>query len=255
MISDLVLQREQRDELPVHVFTMMSALGVDAFVTDRVGGVSGPPYDSLNLGDHVGDDATRVAENRARVAAAAGVAPSKLVVTSQVHGCDVVSATDPHRPASGDVLTLTGTTHAVAILVADCVPVILVHPGSRRLAVAHAGWRGLSRGVLAAAVGALGGDACELVVGVGPSISLETYQVGPEVAAHFVDVPNAVVADVDDRSRVDLRVVATHQLVAAGVLATQVHTTSLCTDGGELFFSDRAQRPCGRFGLIARWAS
>jgi copper oxidase (laccase) domain-containing protein len=89
----------------------------------------------------------------------------------------------------------------------------------------------------------------------GPSISAEGYQVGPEVAIHFAHLPGAVTPDVDDRSRLDLRLVATHQLLDSGVPDTSIVGCRQVTDGGEVFFSDRAQRPCGRFALVARRTS
>ena len=80
---------------------------------------------------------------------------------------------------------------------------------------------------------------------------MEAYQVGPEVARHFSDVPDAFWPDGGDRSRLDLRRVATSQLVAAGVPDGTLNASTQVTDGGEVFFSDRAQRPCGRFALVA----
>ena len=237
------LTPEQRGPLTVHVFESFRELGVDAFVTDRFGGVSTGPYDSLNLGDHVGDDPTAVEANRALVAEAAG---APLIFMRQVHGAHVRDSLLPLGEADG--LTTVGGD-ALCVLVADCVPLVVAD--SRRLSVVHAGWRGLAAGVLHAALAQFD-DPSRVCVGVGPAVSPETYQVGPEVAEMFSDVPDALRPDKGDRSRLDLRAVVSHQLRESRVPDEQVTFAQHVTDGGEVFFSDRAARPCGRFALVAR---
>jgi YfiH family protein len=229
------------------------ALGVDAFVTTRAGGVSTPPYDSLNLGSHVGDDAARVRENRRRVAAAAGVAEDDLIVVDQVHGREVVEVASARDAASAqaDALVTSSRDLALAILVADCVPVLLVDPARGRLAVAHAGWRGLVSGVLGSVLSHFERPA-DLHALIGPAIGAQRYQVGPEVAAHFTSVPGAVRHDRGDRSLLDLTRVVEYQLRGAGVDSERVSACAERTDDDALFFSDRAARPCGRFALVAR---
>ncbi len=97
-------------------------------------------------------------------------------------------------------------------------------------------------------------DASTTHVFLGPCISAEAYQIGPEVAARFADVPGALAPDVGDRSRLDLRAVALFQLREAGVPDENITMSREVTDGGEIFYSDRSQRPCGRFALVARRA-
>jgi copper oxidase (laccase) domain-containing protein len=87
---------------------------------------------------------------------------------------------------------------------------------------------------------------------LGPSISAASYQVGPEVAEHFANVPGALTTDTGDRSRLDLRAVALAQLRALNVTEEHITMASQSTDGGATFFSDRTTRPCGRFALVAR---
>ena len=111
--------------------------------------------------------------------------------------------------------------------------------------------RGLAAGVLHAALAQFD-DPSRVCVGVGPAVSPETYQVGPEVAERFADVPDALRPDEGDRSRLDLRAVVSHQLRESRVPDEQVTFAQHVTDGGEVFFSDRAARPCGRFALVAR---
>jgi YfiH family protein len=246
---------EDRGALRVHRLAEAAQREADVFVTERTGGVSGGPYASLNLGGHVGDDPERVAENRRRVAAGAGVAADQLALCEQVHGRAVVDADAGWAGAAGDALLTRDADLAIAVLVADCVPVVLVAPGPHRLAVAHAGWRGLDAGVLAATLEALDADGDEVLAGIGPSISRSRYQVGPEVAERFAHVAGAVHPDTGDRRRLDLEVIARAQLVALGVPDQSIVAIAHTTDEGDRFFSDRAARPCGRFALVARWGS
>ena len=254
MPNDVVLRAEQRGPLTVYPVESARALGVEAFVTDRFGGASAAPYDTLNLGDHVGDQIEDVEENRRRVASAAGVDVTRLVTVRQVHEADVLDASLVTPPSEADALVSDRPDLALAMLVADCIPLLMVDGSTQRFAVVHAGWRGLRRGVLANALRYFD-DAATLHVFLGPCISREGYQVGPEVARHFRDVPGALVADVADRSRLDLRHVATDQLIHLGVHDEAIERSQQVTDGGELFFSDRAARPCGRFALVAKRAS
>ncbi len=251
MPVDVELTPQRRGPLTVHVLEAVAPLGVDCFVTDRAGGVSIAPYDTLNLGDHVGDVAASVLENRRRVAAAAGVDADRLLIASQVHGAEVTVVDGPIDDLTSDGLVTDDSSVALVILVADCVPVMLVDPGSGRVGVVHAGWRGLDRDVLGRALAHFPQPE-RLHALIGPAISRAGYQVGPEVAERFRDVPGALESDEADRSRLDLRQVAVHQLLTRGVPSDAIYVTREVTDGGGQFFSDRAARPCGRFGLIAR---
>jgi polyphenol oxidase len=230
----------------------LSLLGVDAFVTDRFGGVSTGPYDSLNLGEHVGDRNDHVRENRERVARAAGVEFERFVTVRQVHGDRVLDATLATPSDEADALVSDDPSLAIAMLVADCVPIVLADESSGKVAVAHAGWRGLAAGVIARTLDLL--SPLETHVFIGPSISKEGYQVGPEVAEHFAHIEGALFADGGDRSRLDLRLIAMRQLLDAGVKDDRISLSREVTDGGAMFYSDRAQRPCGRFSVVARRA-
>jgi polyphenol oxidase len=249
--SHVTLSAQTRGALTVYPLERARAFGVDAFITDRFGGVSVEPYDSLNLAYHVGDHRQAVDENRRRVAAAIDIAESQLVTVRQVHGADVLDAAVVTPSSEADALIYEDRDLALAMLVADCLPLLLVDASSPRFAVVHAGWRGLRAGVIARALTQFS-SLESLYAFVGPSISLEAYQVGPDVAQYFEGVPDALCPDGGDRSRLDLRRVATSQLLEAGVLEDHVESSAQVTDGGEVFFSDRAQRPCGRFALVAR---
>jgi hypothetical protein len=249
--AEVTLTPKERGPLNVYPIEFARHFGVQAFVTDRSGGVSPAPYESLNLGDHVQDDPTNVQENRRRVAEAMGVDENRLIIVNQVHGRDVVQANDVTAESSGDVIVDFGDGFAVAVLVADCLPILLVDEDSPTLAVIHAGWRGLQNNVLESAMESFEHrDAVHAFLG--PSISSSAYQIGPEVAEHFTNVPGAVTPDANDRSRLDLRAVAVAQLLALSVTDDHITVATQTTDGGATFFSDRAQRPCGRFALVAR---
>lgn len=235
----------QRGDLTVHVVPGFADLGVDAFVTDRFGGVSTGPYGELNLGGHVGDEPAAVAVNRDRVATVAG---GPLTIVRQVHGATVATASSVRDTTEADAIVTSGN-EVLAIMVADCVPLVMAD--AHHVAVVHAGWRGLVAGVIPAALTRFAVPD-DVWVGVGPCVSPATYQVGPEVADHFVSIDGAVRPDRDDRSRLDLRAVVAHQLRVAGVPPGSITVSASVTDGGEMFFSDRAARPCGRFALVAR---
>lgn len=251
MPVELTLSAKPRGVLTVYPIEFARHFGVQAFLTDRSGGVSPAPYDSLNLGDHVDDDPANVQENRRRVAEAIGVDASRLVIINQVHGRDVVIANRATADSAGDVLIDFGDEFAVAVLVADCLPILLVDEDSPTLAVVHAGWKGLQQNVLESALENFDHhDAVHAFLG--PCISAAAYQVGPEVAEHFSTITGAVTADTGDRSLLDLRAVAVAQLLALKVTDHHITIAAQSTDGGTTFFSDRAQRPCGRFALVAR---
>ena len=131
------------------------------------------------------------------------------------------------------------------------MPILIVDEDSPTLAVAHAGWRGLQSNVLESALEHFEHhDAVHVFLG--PCISGASYQVGPDVAEHFTSVPGALTPDTADKSMLDLRAVAVAQLLALGIAESHIVVAQQSTDGGTTFFSDRAQRPCGRFALVAR---
>jgi len=247
----LTLAREQRGDLIVHRATSLNQFGVDAFVTDRFGGVSRGPYESLNLALHVGDDPHHVQQNRGRVADALGVSTDHLVFVEQVHGDRVADARIGTPLETADGLFTSSAQLALAILVADCVPILLVDGDSRDFALVHAGWRGLRGEVLKNAVDRFS-DPASVHALLGPSISARRYQVGPDVAEYFRDLPGAVHADLGDRSLLDLRTVAALLLVGLGLRDDHVAVCEESTDNATTYYSARAQQPCGRFALVAR---
>jgi YfiH family protein len=246
--------------------------GVTAVVSTRHGGVSVGSYDSLNLGDHVGDDHEAVLENRRRLSAALGV--DRLTVADQRHGdrvavVDGASAGRGHEGVADSVRAFPATDAmitdvpgaALTILVADCAPVLLFDPVRRAIGVAHSGRAGTVRGVLpktveamAATFGSVPGD---LLVGIGPAIGAASYEIGDAQAAEVTAAFGAAGARLLRPTRpahctLDLAGALRIQLRAAGVADVNVHDMAVDTRAAtDEFFSDRAARPCGRFMAAA----
>jgi YfiH family protein len=166
---------------------------VGALMSTRAGGVSLPPWDSLNLGDAVGDQAAAVAENRRRFAAAIGAQPIWL---RQVHGSRVVRASAAlvgDEAPQADAAWTDEPGVACVVQVADCLPLLLAAPDGRAVAAAHAGWRGLAEGVVEAALAALcagaGCDAADVAAWLGPCIGPQRFEVGADVLQAFGESP------------------------------------------------------------------
>jgi polyphenol oxidase len=256
--------------------------GAAAAVTARSGGVSAGPYATLNLSFSVGDDPGCVLENRRRLAAAFGADPGDFVFARQVHGAGVSvvagadrgsgalciddaigSVGEAGRAGGADALVTASPGVVLAILTADCVPIVLHDPVAGVLACVHAGWRGTVAGVTAAAIAAmqgLGARPSDVIAGIGPAIGADRYQVGPDVheavrRSSGPAAPGFIRPDPSAPGRwlLDLPSANRHALREAGVPGPQIHTTGLVT--GPVpghFFSDRTARPCGRLALVAR---
>jgi len=249
----------------------LDATGITAAVTARDGGASAGPYATLNLSLSVGDDPAAVAENRRRLAAGFGARPADFVFAGQVHGAGVrvvgqadrgsgAFSLDDVIPAT-DALVTSSPGVVLAILTADCVPIVLHDPVAGVLACVHAGWRGTVARVSAAAVAAmqaLGSRPADVIAGIGPAIPAARYQVGPDVhravTQAFGSAPFIRPDAIPDRWRLDLWSANRLVLTEAGVPAPHIHVTDIPTGptGPNYFFSDRSARPCGRLALIAR---
>lgn len=218
-----------------------------AFSTRR-GGVSAPPFDSLNLGRSTVDRPGAVAENRARFLAALGLSPARLATAGQVHGARVVEATAPgHQPGCDALLTRVPGL-VLAVTTADCMSLLYVAPGA--VAAAHAGWRGTAEGMPAATLAALCASAgCrpeQVHVHIGPCIRGCCYEVGDEVASRF---PAAALRPGAGRPRLDLPSAARLALESQGMPAANVHDTGACSAcEPHWYFSHR--RDAGRTGRL-----
>lgn len=235
-----------------------AAPGVGALMTTRLGGVSQPPWDSLNLGPASGDARACVDENRARLAAATHARPAYL---RQVHGARVVhiDAASLDAPApDADAAWTDAPGIACTVLVADCLPVLFAAPDGRAVAAAHAGWRGLAAGVLENTVQALceGArcDACALSAWLGPCIGPREFEVGVDVLQAFgapaeaADRPHFRYqprADGQPRWRADLAGLARDKLRALGL--QRISGGGWCTvEERSRFFSFRRDGVTGR---------
>jgi YfiH family protein len=203
--------------------------------TTRTGGVSEAPYDSLNLTVGTGDDHRRVEENRRLACEAVGVSGESLAFNRQVHSPLVHRARAGARGEPGDGLWTDEPGVSMLAMSADCLPIAVARTDGRpALALLHAGWRGLSGGVVAAGVAALCADSsrtARLAAVVGPAIGPCCYEVGPEVSALFDP-------DLTRGRKLDLWAAAERALHSAGV--ERVERVDLCTRcHPELFFSHR----------------
>jgi YfiH family protein len=227
-----------------------------AAFTTRLGGVSEPPFDRLNLGILTEDEDAAVLENRRRLAAALGLDPEQVLIGLQVHGSDLLFHSQPQRSSryaepggelpevDGHVVERAGL--APLVLTADCLPVALSGPGG--VAMLHCGWRGLAAGIIAS-----GAEAVQATdAAIGPGIGGCCYEVGEEVLDAFAELGPGIA----DGRLLDLAEVARRLLAGAGV--TRIETAGLCTScEPELFFSHRRDRGrTGRQGGIAwiEWA-
>jgi YfiH family protein len=227
--------------------------GVKAVATTRRGGVSLPPYDSLNLGANTDDDPSGVAANRQRLCERAGL-PEAPRWLRQVHGTRVVAARDviPDN-TEADAQWTAEVGVVLAVLTADCLPVVLCDDAGGEIAVAHAGWRGLSAGILEATAATFARPPERLMAWLGPAIGPQRYEVGDAVRDAFLAAdPAAEAAFRPARPGhwwADLYQLARQRLAAAGVAA--VYGGGLCTAGEpERFFSHRRDGPTGRLGTL-----
>ena len=223
--------------------------GVRACVTTRAGGVSVAPFDSFNLGDHVGDDPVAVAHNRHRLTHIFDVQPAWL---SQVHGVVVAPAT-PGQIAEADASWTATPGIACTVMTADCLPALFCDRAGTRVAAAHAGWRGLAAGVLEAAAQSLNVEPQDILVWLGPAIGPKAFEVGGEVREAFVkDLPDAAAAFVpsinEGRYMADIYELARLRLARCGI--TAVYGGGFCTVTDPRFFSYRRSSRTGRFASL-----
>lgn len=222
--------------------------GARAAFSTRAGGVSEPPYDSLNVAIKTGDEPGRVVDNRRRLVAALGLAPENVLMGHQVHGAELLRHDQAQRPrVYADVVPSPDDVDAHAtnepglaplVVTADCLPVALAGDGG--VVMAHAGWRGLTGGVLARAAEAVDARAAAIGPGIGPCC----YEVGDEVLRAFDGLEGSGAGRM-----LDLAAVARRLLERAGV--ERVEASDLCTScNPEQFYSHRRDgartgRQCG----------
>jgi len=228
--------------VPVEAVVLSSALleraGFAHGFSTRQGGVSAPPFDSLDLARPAeglpADRAAAVAENHRRLARAVGHAPARLFEVRQVHGDRVRQLLPGEEPAAvgaeeADALVSGAPGQAVGVRTADCVPILLACPDSRRVAAVHAGWRGVAQDIVGHAVRALGGRP---LAAIGPHIRAASFEVAPDVASRIAAACGdpAVIVPAEPRPHADLARAVRAQLLRAGVPADQIDDV-----GGDTF--------------------
>ena len=223
---------------------------VRALQTTRLGGVSVAPYDTFNLGDHVGDSPYAVARNRQSLAS---IMPGEPVWLQQVHGNVVVDAGSAGCLPQADA-AITRHHGAVCVaMTADCLPVLLCDEAGTVVGVAHAGWKGLAAGVIEATVQAMDIEPHKLLVWLGPAISQRAFEVGAEVRDVFVaqqaQASEAFIPGQHGKWMADIYLLAHQRLHGSGV--SRVYGGEFCTyNEPARFFSYRREGVTGRMGTF-----
>ncbi|EOD59676.1 multi-copper oxidoreductase [Amycolatopsis vancoresmycina DSM 44592] len=223
-------------------------------VTTRAGGASRPPYDSFNLGDHVGDDEGNVYANRKRLAAELGLAEDKLAWMEQVHGrtATVVDGSEASAAEATDALVTATPGVALVVLVADCVPILLADAEAGVVSAVHAGRVGTRVGVVPAAVRAMqevGAEPHRIEALLGPAICGDCYEVPAEMAADVEKhVPGSACKTRKGTPGLDLRAGLWRQLADLGV--GKIGVDPRCTNEDKTLFSYRRDGTTGRIAGI-----
>ena len=228
---------------------------VRTLITTREGGCSPAPWQSFNLGDHVGDAPERVLANRASLRMQL---PAEPLWLQQVHGVRVLDAATCRpagSPFEADAVLSRMPGQVCAIMTADCLPVLFADREGRVVAAAHAGWRGLCNGVLEATLGAMQVDPAVVMAWFGPAIGPKHFEVGPEVRAAFVkqdkQAEEGFQPGKGDRWMADIFLLARQRLKSAGIDAASISGGGLCTvSDSARFFSYRRDGVTGRMASL-----
>lgn len=244
-------------------------VGVNHFVSTRIGGLSLPPYESLNLGFHVGDVPETVLKNRECLATTIKIPLSDFTVAKQIHSGTVTIVTEQMKGCgAADYDTAVEATDAMitavpglclVVLTADCVPLLLFDPRTRVVAAVHAGWRGSVKLIARKTVEILNQefncDPADLLVGIGPSIGPGNYEIGPEVISQVEDTLGNTEGYIsrelpDGKGYFNLWEANRRQIMEAGIPTQNIEVARICTYcNAHLFFSARHDKgKTGRFG-------
>ena len=261
----MLIRRRTASGLTIYVSPLLQRIVVPHAFSTRDGGVSGKPFDSLNLGmiggSAVQDSLANILENYRRLSAAIGCEDRGRCWVHQVHGnrvCDVRPGEAFENDQKADALVTDDPRRLVSIKYADCVPVLLSTADGGAVAAVHAGWRGVVAGVVPAAVHRLAERAnalaATLVAAIGPCIGFERFEVGPEVIEAFKNVfgEDAPVRPAGEKGFIDLQEAVRRQLLQAGLPSDQIDLTDRCTvrDGDEFFSHRRDRGVTGRMAAI-----
>lgn len=223
---------------------------VKALITTRAGGISKGPFTSLNLGLRTGDDPQAVAANRDRLNALLPQPPRWL---RQVHGASVVEADSLAGMPEADASIARRPGTVCAVLVADCIPVLLADRAGTTVGIAHAGWRGLAAGVIENAARRMAIEPRGLIAYLGPGVSRDAFEVGADVRDAFLgrdaDAAAAFTPHAAGKWLADLFLLARQRLRRAGVC--EIQGGALCTySDARRFFSYRRERTTGRMAAV-----
>ncbi|WP_237700531.1 purine nucleoside phosphorylase YfiH [Methylophaga thiooxydans] len=223
-------------------------LNVKAVSTTRQGGFSQAPFDSMNVGTHVGDDASVVKKNRDQLKQLINL-PNSPLWLEQVHGTDVIHASSWQKSSQADAIYSDQPKQVCAIMTADCLPVLFTDRQGKQVAAAHAGWRGLLNGVLENTVSQFSGAREDILVWLGPAIGPTQFEVGQEVYAAFTaysqDAQQAFKVRDQTHYLADIYLLAKQRLSALGI--TQIYGGDFCTvTEKQRFFSYRRDGITGR---------
>jgi polyphenol oxidase len=261
----MLRRRQHPNEVVTYFSPLLEEAGVPHGFSTRIGGLSRGPFASLNLAQTSGGPSTEsgdsddaVPRNYDLLRQALGVRDHALIWCRQVHGCVTTLAPPTSQDAHPDADALLSDKKELllSVRVADCVPILLASADGRAVAAVHAGWRGIMLGVIPAALGAMreryGVAPGKLLAAIGPCISAEHFEVGPEVADAFdkADLSHAVIRTGFPKPHIELARACAAQLERAGVPAGSIDRTDRCTyrDADE-FFSHRRDK--GRTGRMA----
>lgn len=261
--SDMMSIKEN-DGVTYHSFEILERwAGLTQAAFTRLGGVSEPPYDTLNVSFSVHDDPDRVRRNRELAVRAVGWDPNSIVSARQVHGRRVVAVGKQHLGGAELPDTDALVTNEPGILLmmkfADCVPIVLWDPVRRVVGLVHAGWRGTVSATPAAALELMEKEydsrPYEVIAAIGPSIGPCCYDVGADVAGEAAKrfAGASVLQKMDGSYRFDLWNANAETLMRAGVAEENIEVSGICTRcRNDLFFSHRAAKGiAGRFAVVA----
>lgn len=235
-------------DIAVFKFLQLSTFaGINHFVTTRDTNDPADPYASFNICDYTYADSAAVADARQRLAEALNIVSRAIIVPRQVHGDTIAEVTEAGWAGEADAIVTDRPGICLTVSTADCVPVLLYDPQRRAIAAVHAGWRGMVKRIISKTVAAMvaryGCDPAHIRAAIGPSISPEAFEVGPEVAAAFEEAgfPETMLPSAKaGKAHIDLWKAAASDLLSAGVDSRNIEIAGICTwQHHDLFFSAR----------------
>ncbi len=257
--------KQNTNELVTFQFENLSKFDeIKHFVSSRIGGFSKPPFDSLNISFGVPDDQQTVIKNHEKLAEIVGIPIDSFVFCQQTHSANVAYVTEENKGAgvftrddaieNVDALVANEPGIAITVLAADCVPILLFDPVKKAIAAVHSGWKGTVAKIIQHAISRMteefGTDPTDLIVGIGPSIGPDSYEVDTPVIEKFKEAGLDQFIKITDKTHGMLNLWETNKflLKEVGVQEQNIEIAEMDTyQMTDLFYSDRKQRPTGRF--------